>query len=81
MFGFNEKIFIGLLSVCTIRSFGASLTSNYKEPIKCVSLNNQPCQARPTFVNINSDKILFYPFTNGLNKYGGRCNTIDDPYV
>ena len=33
-------MFTGLLSVCIIRSFGTSLTSNYKEPIKWVSLNN-----------------------------------------
>ena len=27
---------IGLLSICAIRRFGASLASNYKEPVKCV---------------------------------------------
>ena len=24
---------------------------------------------------------LYYPFTVCVNKYGGRCNTIDDPYI
>ena len=43
-------MFIGLSSVCAIGSFGASLASNYKEPINCVSLNNQPCKAGPTVV-------------------------------
>ena len=47
-------MFIELLSVCTIIRFSASLAFNSKEPIKCVSLKNQSCQARPTLVNINS---------------------------
>ena len=43
-------MFIELLSACTIVPFGESLAFNSNEPIKCVSLNNQPCQARPTFI-------------------------------
>ena len=72
---------IGLLSVCAIGTFSESLVSNFKGPIKCVSLNNHPCQAWPTFVNINSNETLFYPFTVSVNNYGGSCNTIDDTYA
>ena len=43
------KTFIGLLRVCTIENFGKSLTFNSKGSIKCVSLNNQPRKARPTW--------------------------------
>ena len=39
MFVFIKKMLIGLSSACTIGSFGASLASNRKEPIKCVSRN------------------------------------------
>ena len=53
-------MFIGLLSVCTIRIFGDSLVSNSKGPIKYVSLYNHPCKARSTLVNINSDETLFF---------------------
>ena len=74
----SKKMFIGLLSVCTIGSFGESLVSNSKGPIKCVTLNNRPCQAIPTLVNINSDETLFYPFTVSVNNCGGSCNIIDD---
>ena len=45
-------MFIGLLNVYTKVSFGELLDS--KGPIKCVSLNNQPCQARPKLVDVNS---------------------------
>ena len=44
-------------------------------------LNKCPCQARSTLVDINSDEILFYPFTVSINKWGGSCNAIDDPYA
>ena len=74
-----EKMFIGLLSICTVVRFSSSLQSNYKEPMKCVTFNNRPCQAIPTLASMNSDKILFYPFTVSINKCGGSCKAIDDP--
>ena len=46
-----------------------------------ISINNQPCQARPTLVNINSEETLFYLFTVCANKCGRSCNPIDDPYA
>ena len=47
----------------------------------CIS-NNQPCQARSTIVNINSDdKTIFYPFTISVNKCRGSCNIMRDPYA
>ena len=47
--------------------------------MKCVTFNNRPCQAIPTLASMNSDKILFYPFTVSINKCGGSCKAIDDP--
>ena len=44
-------MFIELLAVCVIGSFRASLASNSGEHLKWISLNNQPCQARPTLDN------------------------------
>ena len=69
MFRFIKKFFIQLISTCTIGSFGESLVSNSKEPIKCVSVNNQ-CKATPTLVNINSNGI-FNPTNFSVNKCGG----------
>ena len=62
-------------------SFGNSLVFNSKGPIKCIFLNNQPRQTRPTIVYINSDKTLFYTVTVNVIKCGGNYNTIDDPYA
>ena len=46
--------------------------------MKYTSPDNQPCKARPTLVNINSDEALSYPFTVWFNKFVGSCNTTDD---
>ena len=56
-------MFIGLLCVCIMGSFVESLASNSEAHVKCASLNNQPCQARSTIVDINFNDILFYPLT------------------
>ena len=80
MFGFIKKMFIGLLSVCTIGSFGVLLVFNSKGTLKFLALNSQPRQLRPTLININSNEALFYPFFVSANKSAGSCNTVDDPY-
>ena len=67
-------MFIELLSAGAIVSFDESLTSNSIGPIKCISLNNQPCQAKPKLLNINSNQSLFYPFTVSFNKCSIMCS-------
>ena len=51
-------MFISLLTSCSIECFSESLAFNPKGAMKCVSLNNQPCQTRTAIVNVNSDKIF-----------------------
>ena len=75
MFRFIFRIFIGYWE------FGDSIISNWKRPIKCLTLNNQPCQTRPNPVNINSNGTLFYLFTVAVNKCGGSYKTINDPHA
>ena len=81
MFKLIKNMFIGLLIVCTIGSLSESLFSNSKGPIKFVYLNNYLCHATPPVININSEEALFHSFPVSFNKYGGSCNTIDDPHV
>ena len=73
-------MFIGFSSTCTTGSLDRLLASNSKGHTKFVCLNNRPCQARPTLVDINSNDPLFYPFIVSVNKFGGICNPIDDPF-
>ena len=74
-------MFIRLLSAFKIESFSKSMAFYWKGPIKYASQNSQQCKDRPTIVNINSNETFFYQFTVSVNKCGGSCNTIDDPYT
>ena len=49
--------------------------------LKCVSMNNQEYKVRPVVMNINSDEPSFYPYSILVNKCGGICNNINDPYA
>ena len=46
-----------------------------------ISMNNQPCKARPEIVNAKSDNPIFYPFSVKTSKSSGNCNNINDPYA
>ena len=74
-------MFIILLSTCTIGSFSRPWTFDSNGLMKYVSLNNQPCQAWSTIVSINSNQFFKYQFTVIVNKCGGSCNTINDPFA
>ena len=50
-------------------------------PQSCISMNNQPCKARPEIVNVNSNNPIFYPFSIKTSKCSGNCNNINDPYA
>ena len=45
--------------------------------------NNQPCTARPTFIDSNPDEhnqgLRYYPFIINLDRCNGSCNTLDNP--
>ena len=81
MVWFIKKMFIGLLSIWTMWSFGESLVSNSKVPIKYVSLNNYLCQATVTLVNVSSSETLVYLVTVSVDNCIGSCNTINDSYA
>ena len=55
--------------------------SEVTDHIKCVSLSNQTCRAKPTPIDVNSNEPLHYPLVISFSKSVGICNTIDDPYA
>ena len=72
MFRFIKKcFFIGLLFLSNI----VSTTS-----LSCISINNQPCKARPEIINVNNNNPAFYPFSIKTSKCSSNCNNINDPY-
>ena len=44
-------------------------------------MNNQECKLRPKIGDINSNNLMFYPFSIKVNKCSGNCNNINDPYA
>ena len=74
-------MFIELLRASTKERFGEPLVSNLERFIKLLPLNNQPCKSELTIFNKNSTKTTFYWFTVSVNKCGGSCDTVEDPYA
>ena len=73
MFRFIKKVFfVGLtilLSFIRVNS------------LSCISMNYQPCNTRPEIVSVNSNDLVFYPFSIKRSKFSGNCNNISDPYA
>ena len=69
IFEFVKKIsFIGL----TILSNFTNTSSLNVIPLSCISMNNQPCKARPEIINVSSNNPVFYPFSIKTNKCSGN---------
>lgn len=51
------------------------------EALKCESVDNQPCLARETIVNINNNEPRYYPFAIKLNKCTGSCDDLGNPFA
>ena len=49
--------------------------------LKCVSINNQECKARPKVVDFSSNNPIFYLFSVKIKRCSGNCNSINDPYA
>ena len=44
-------------------------------------MNNQKCKARTKIIDVNNNEPVFYPFSIKVNKCGGSCKNINDPYA
>ena len=42
---------------------------------------NEECKVKPEIVNVNSNELVFYPFSIKTSKCSGSCNNINDPYA
>ena len=62
---------------------GSLFLSNLVSPIplRCISMNDQQCNARPEIMNFNSNNPVFYPFNIKTSKFSGNCNNISDSYA
>ena len=60
---------------------GLTILSNFTNALDCVSMKNHECKVRPEIININSNNLMFYPFSIKVNKCNGNCNHINNPYA
>ena len=55
---------------------------NASSVTKCVSLRNQGCEIKLTFINLHpneyNQEFHYYLFTVKVDKYVGSCNTFND---
>ena len=55
---------------------------NGSNPTKCVSLSNQKCMNKATFINLHPNEcrkeLHYYPFTVKLGRRVRSCNIIND---
>ena len=54
---------------------------SYANSLECISMNNQECKARPKIIDVNNNEALFHPYSIKVNKCGGSCSNINDPYA
>ena len=48
--------------------------------LECMSMTNQKCRARPKIIDVNTNDLVFYPYSIKVNKCSGSCNNINNPY-
>ena len=53
----------------------------YVTSLECISMNNQECKARRKIIDVNNNELVFYPCSIKVNKCGGSCGNINDPYA
>ena len=74
MFGFIKKVF-----VIAMTFFGFNVLS--VNSLECIPMKNQECKVREEVINVNTNNLVFYPFSVKVNKCSGNCNNISDPYA
>ena len=72
MFGFIKKCFFTAMTFFNLSNVNS---------LECVSINNQECKTRTKIINLNTNELMFYPYSIKINRCKGSCNTINNPYA
>ena len=74
MFKFVKKVFF--IGLTTLSDF-----TNVNSLLNCISMKNQERKVRPEIINVNSNELVFYPFSIKTSKCSDSCNNINDLYA
>ena len=69
MFRFIKKVF--LIGLAILSSFTSVNSSS------CISMSNKACKARPETINVNSNNLIFYPFSIKASKCSDNSSNIN----
>ena len=72
MFRFVKKAFTVIITFFNL---------SYVDFLQCVSMSNQECKSRPKITDVNSNEPVFSPCSIKVNKCGGSCGSINNPYA
>ena len=72
MFIFVEKAFSAITAFFNL---------SYVNSLKCDSMSNYECKARPKIIDVNNNELVFYPYSIKVNKCSGSCSNINNPYA
>ena len=72
MFIFVEKAFSAITAFFNL---------SYVNSLKCDSMSNYECNARPKIIDVNNNELVFYPYSIKVNKCSGSCSNINNPYA
>ena len=78
IFKFVKKVVFTGLRI--LSSFTNSIPL-YTTTLCCSLMSNQECKARPQIVNVNSNNLIFYPFSVKISKCSGNCYNINESYA
>ena len=59
-------------------SFSSNLArvAKFSDQTKCISLNDEPCMIRPTFIDLNAVELKYYTFMISLDKCSGSYHIL-----
>ena len=77
MFRFIKKFFF--IGLTILSNFTNAIPLN-ATTLSCISMNNQPCKARPQIINVGCNNPVFYPFSIETIKCSDNCNNINGLY-
>ena len=44
--------------------------------LKCIVMNKKECKIRSEIIDVNSNELIFYPYSSDVNKCSGNCDNI-----
>ena len=71
MSGFNKQTFTILMMILLYFDGSLAAAKAASGAINCVSTNIQQCMVKPMLIDLNLDKLHYYPFIINMSRFDG----------